>query len=871
MANELTGDFDVVAEFAIPAVNRLLAAMHRIGRFPHSAAMQVDDTPPRGPHRRPSAVEVVDALGDPIVDPGFIRTPIVAVGELSDATYSRFGGIVNIGDLIAQLPPIVPSHLKGRAQLQLSPPTVDVADGSKVKVRLQIMARYLPDAGTSPAAEFVLAVLEMTAPVNQVASQVARVLAIDIKANSVQVTFTPIWSSRPLSAEDLAGINLLIRNALKTSFQPSNITLPSTIQSLQVKALTSGAHAVAILLKTTGSGGNPGTVNNVFLGGGDDFAFAAGIDFVRSAFQPTIDQILSQPVPPVSFNISTLLGSIRVVYTITLNGASVDLENGRIVLTIKGHAHTGRTWLPDFDFTVRQLFTLQPDGATANLIVGDLSLDTSSWIVDRFRGAAVSALTGLRDRAIGDSGVAATVRRLLSAEENLGAFLRALLTPARRDEGLPLAPQHQLAYTNVTIIPSGIVLHGSLGVRGWPPAHVEFEQIPAQPRGPHDLPTSGPEYSAFKTWIPGGTIQSYEWKPLGQTQPGAIDEHKFVRLPPPTVSTVDLGIALTHGYAPMCLTVHGSRLSWSGPVVAQPVTATFCAFDSFPVVSGITGAVDDSGPLVALTRPAPNGLVEVVGHASAGSRASHRPRPNVIVHFADAKTARQLDRLADAVRESGRKEATTSIVAVFTKAEIAKTPYATGIVYTDDENAWERAFGSKVSSRPATIVVNPKGEVVWRHEGDIDAHQLAAALRKVLVGSIPVVTRTVKSNVSIGHPPPNFLFEFADGQQLALNKLTGTPIELVFWRSTSQPSVDAVLREKPAQKQDSGSLTLLAINDGEPADLARRVAAEHRLPGILVTDPRRAISSAYGVNAWPMRVAIDASGVVTELSYGRNI
>jgi hypothetical protein len=36
MANDLTGDFDVVAEFAIFAVNRVLAAMHRAQRIPHS-------------------------------------------------------------------------------------------------------------------------------------------------------------------------------------------------------------------------------------------------------------------------------------------------------------------------------------------------------------------------------------------------------------------------------------------------------------------------------------------------------------------------------------------------------------------------------------------------------------------------------------------------------------------------------------------------------------------------------------------------------------------------------------------------------------------------------------------------------------------
>ncbi|MDQ3242230.1 MAG: hypothetical protein M3Q09_00655 [Gemmatimonadota bacterium] len=46
MANDLTGDFDVVAQFAIPAVDRVLAAMHRIERFPHSIALRVDDNPP---------------------------------------------------------------------------------------------------------------------------------------------------------------------------------------------------------------------------------------------------------------------------------------------------------------------------------------------------------------------------------------------------------------------------------------------------------------------------------------------------------------------------------------------------------------------------------------------------------------------------------------------------------------------------------------------------------------------------------------------------------------------------------------------------------------------------------------------------------
>jgi peroxiredoxin len=873
MANDLTGDFDIVAEFAIHAVNRLLAAMHRIERFPHSASMHVDDTPAPGLHPKPSAVEVVDALGDAIVDSGFIRPPNLSVGAWSDvATYSRLGGIVNIDAVTAELPPLIPSHLKGRAQLQLSPPTIEVADssGSKVKVRLQIMARYLPDPGTSPLAEFILGNLEMTAPVNHVASQVANVLAIDIKANSVQVAFTPVWSSVPLSAQDRASIELLIRNALKTSFVPSNITLPSSIHSLQVKALTGGQHAVAILLNTGGAPGNPASANNVFLAGSDDFAFAAGVDFIRSAFQPTLDEILSRPVDPVKFNISGVVYTWHITYTITLKSAAVALENGRIVLTIKGHAHTD-SWPPNFDFTVRQLFTLQPDGATADLVVGDISLDTSSWIVDRFRGGALSALRTLRDRALAESGAAATVRRMLSAEENLGGVLRALLTPARKSVRTPLFPAYSLAYTRVAISPSGIVLHGSLGVRAWPPAHVEFEQIAWEGKGPHGIVSSGPAYSALKTWVPGGTIQSYEWKPFGQTQPGALDNHKFVRLPPPAVVGVaDAALSVIHGYAPLCLTVRGSRLSASGPVVAEPVTGTVCAFDSFPVVTGGVESADGGEPLVALTRPRPDGLVDIIGHASARETTPGFPRPNLLIHFADANSARHLDRLSDGLRDSGRTDAATSIVAILPKGDLTKVPYTPGIVYGDDEKPWERTLGTRIAARPATLIVDPKGNVVWHHEGETEGSQLVTALRKVLVGGIPPTTRTLKSNVRIGHPPPDFVFEFTGGQQLTLGKLAGTPVTLVFWRSTSQPSIDAVLRARPADGRGGAphEAILLAVNDGEAVDVARRAAAAHRLPGTLVTDPNRAISVAYGVSAWPLSISIDASGLITELRYG---
>src|SRR5262249_2054859 len=146
----------------------------------------------------------------------------------------------------------VPSKLQGRAQLQVFAPTIEVPDnsGKNLRVRLGMMSRYLPDPNTDSLAEFVRGELQLTAAVNQVTSQAASVVAIDIKADDVGVNFVPSWSSQPLSAANLAAVHLLIRNALKTSFLPSNITVPPD-RKMQFKTLLGPPGAVAVLLNMT--------------------------------------------------------------------------------------------------------------------------------------------------------------------------------------------------------------------------------------------------------------------------------------------------------------------------------------------------------------------------------------------------------------------------------------------------------------------------------------------------------------------------------------------------------------------------------------------------------------------------------------------
>ncbi len=881
MPNDLTGDFDVVAQFAIPTVNRILAAMHRFERFAHSMSFRVDDIeqPPGG--TRPSVEGVLDNLGGAATDH---RRPRRANGsarppETDNASFFAFDPVVNFPSAVLEIAPVVPSNLQGFAQLQLFPPTVEINDaaGKTVTVRIHVLARYFPDRNTSPMAEFVRGHLTITAPVSQVASQVGNVVEIDIKSANLGVGFAVDWSSRPLTAGDIAAIKLLIRNALTTSFLPSNTTLPPDVSHMQFKTMRAGGKAVAVLLDLDGGPSNPNSADKIILGSGDDFTVAVSSDFVHKAFQPTLDRFLSDGVDPVSFDINGLVHTWHITYTFTLNSADIALRDDEIVLTIKGRARTS-SWPPNFDFTVTQRFSLEPSGATARLIIGDISIDTSSWIINRFRGRAIDTMRRSRNRAIARGGTRRAIRDMLSADNTLGGFLNSLLVPPRPT---PTPPgEFDLDYTAVEISPSGIILRGALGISDWPPVHAEYEQLPSSNTSPVVAGIGGPTYSALNSWIPGGTVQSYEWKRFGQSGPGFIEENKFIfqklspglsteslaaaPAPAPALQPVVIEATPVIGYKPFCVTVRGTRISKSGPVTMQPVSATFCTVGAYPLLDA---RFDGQPPMVALTTRGADGGVRVEGHAAATSAVAGRPGPNLLVHFGDVGSAGSLELLVQSLRESGRIDAPTGILAVLPSKDLPRAAWVERITYAaDEDNLWARRFGADSGRRPLTLIVAPSGEIVWKHEGRLDAVDIAAALRKYLVSGTGVVAALQPAALRIGHRAPNFLFQHAPGRGVTLRKAAGKPARLVFWRRSSPESIEAVRADMRASA--GAEFLVLAINDGDAIDVASRVADENKFGAILVTDPARNISTAYGITVWPTIISVDANGVVSGIRQG---
>src|SRR5258708_2631386 len=334
MANNLTGDFDVVAEFALPAVNRVLAAMHQCERLLHSISVRVDDRPLPGPKvPYPTAVGVVDEYGDAIANHNQLGGKPVLPGTdpASDAILARLGAVFNPGELVATEGTITPSNLQGVAQLQLFTPTVSVPPQADfITVTTNVMVRYFPDKNTAPLAEFMRGDVVITAPMYKVASGRVHVLDIDFKATDAAISFTPSYTSKALSPEDLAAISLCLQNGLQTSFLPSSVTLPSSIADVQLKTLPG---AVAVLLNLNSHPAAVASVTNVFVGGSDDFAFAAGRDYVFNTLRPILDNVLSQPPQHI-----TITFGYHFSFAITLNSASFDLQPGKILLNIQAHA-----------------------------------------------------------------------------------------------------------------------------------------------------------------------------------------------------------------------------------------------------------------------------------------------------------------------------------------------------------------------------------------------------------------------------------------------------------------------------------------------------------------------------------------------------
>lgn len=895
MANGVVGNYDVVVQVSLTAIDRFLAVMHECQRFLHSTSGYVNDVPPPQPHLPPIVFTGVEtALGSAIADQRLIPrksfTGTVATNSLI-AIYRP--PIVNPGEFAP--PRIIPSNLSGQVQLQTFPPTVDVPDssGTNLSVTLNAMVRYLPDPKTAPIAQFLRGNLQIVAPLSQISTQVGNVLEFDIKANEVSVSFTPTYTSNALSLSDTVAINLAIQNALRTSFQPSSATLPRSVAALQFKTMLSGTQkAGALLLNLTSHSSTPASVQDIVLNATDDFAFAISPSYINSLLSSSIGQLTQ--FPPIG--VSEWPFSATYTISLTSPAPALNFTTGAMQLVINAHAHSSGSIFPSFNFRTVVSFGLNliPIDASgrlgaAELVLSKVSLDfTDSGvggdILDAILGAFKGSITNNIAAAVSNilnspdpNGIQATVRSQTNIDTQLGNLVNSMLTdPTTGDQPDP-SIKLQFSYSSVDIEPTAVILRGFEAVLAWADPYVEYDQIPSQPAtggglglgGGIVVTSTGPDYTALNSWIPGGTITQYVWSISynNQLYPFGVDPNKFVLLHSNDVveaddATVGGGASLPP-YTPLCLTVQGTRISMKSNGPATSVSATSCGYRRLPLpLLGLNLGDVESMPTIAMVRQGANGQIVVTGHTAP--QAAGRAAPNLLLHLADAKSAASLTTLTEALSKTQRSDAPTAVMAVVPTGHLEKLPFTSGIIYADGDAAWGHAFHLGKAARPLTAIVDPTGKVVWRHEGAIEQGALVAALTKMLVPTFVDSPKLLRPNVRSGQPAPNFLFEYSAGHTMPLSKLKGRRVALVFWRSGSAPSTQAIA----ALLQNGAQPLVLAINDGESVEHAHRVLAEKKISAISVADPGRKIATAYGVTAWPTIVTIDASGIISGVQIG---
>jgi thiol-disulfide isomerase/thioredoxin len=144
---------------------------------------------------------------------------------------------------------------------------------------------------------------------------------------------------------------------------------------------------------------------------------------------------------------------------------------------------------------------------------------------------------------------------------------------------------------------------------------------------------------------------------------------------------------------------------------------------------------------------------------------------------------------------------------------------------------------------------------------------------------IPAATPTVSPSLItpltaapapvLGAPAPDFSAADPDGALTALSDLRGKTVILNFWATWCEPCREELpLLEKIAGTYGD-SLTVIAIETGEPAHQVRAFSDSLGLEEIRVlTDPAGRIGGLYLVRGLPTTFFIDPAGVIRRIKIG---
>lgn len=887
MANKLTGSYDAVAQISRRQLNGLLASLHQNGasdqpplRLGHIGVLRVGDPKPTTPKlvrlRLRNWIRNFQSAGGPSnLDDFRARLAVNAppgAAKVFDEEFSK---------LERGRPARQPSKKpRGRVKLQLSSPTIILADGATSEATLltDVRAHYDPDSGAGEIAAAdhplhgeVRAAFELS--VLSIAS--GRKLSVRPSSKNSKIQFIAA-SGTGLTAAEVSRISGEVRDIVREKFTPEPVDLPPDFPFSEFKIIGSGANqVVALPIQVSDSPLPTGRIQNLDENFADSsgFAFAASKEYVEDLLQPLFDAV-STAVRDFKKEITigvTVFGiplSQTIKFTLQLkSGPSLEWESGRIKLSanLKLVVRPGA----DVSFKFTQKFKLALDASTQQVMLeadGDPSVNTDlpfNFLHEAFENEIKAA----RDDALSGGGVNDAVNQVFA-----GAKQKLI-------GGLKLFDESASAiFTTVKITKDGLIVRGEIGSGPRQAPVVQFSEI-----------DEGRAFSALATWIPGGKIDRYIWSWVGHSGKGrvklfsashksSIETHRFIFPKPAGMDPL----------GSVSLRIEGTQTGADG--LAVPIAA-----ESPPQLRDAFGTIVESPawwqPIAAPiwleeTKPGAKLKDLIAAHVAL---QSDRPQGrelahNTLIYFPDWRADEPLESVARAMAAMRRRKVSLVLIVVLpedaldsrrsdleVRLRAVSSRFAGRLMVTvDQEGGWSRAFA--VAERPSAHLVNARRQFAWNFWGDIEPAAMAAALDKHLLPAPAPRSHALQPKVSgCGcHGGPDIICEDERGERFALHRMRGRNVILNFFQSWSAPCIRELQRLQALQEKrpKGGGPYVVAFHGGNDEKAVADLRKRHGLTFPLVQDRDQVIARQYGITCWPTTIAINPDGSIGRMQLG---
>ena len=419
----------------------------------------------------------------------------------------------------------------------------------------------------------------------------------------------------------------------------------------------------------------------------------------------------------------------------------------------------------DYDLTVQQKLSLTLDVPSQHFslqAVGNLSLTGS--LPSEYKNRARKDLEKIRDDALGDA---------------QGVIQQALKSVKIEDGLKPFDASAKSKYLSVEIQPAGVVLRGTFTASQRPSVVADFAET-----------SDGKALTAFKSWIPAGTVEKYVWTWVSQDTSKPVlpwngiehqvsSKHRFLFKPQssglsPGTEQPPPRAALPWETYQMCLLVEGTQHR-ATPGIANVTGGQTCQIEQ-PDWLAVMPSWWDTLLLVPVwgPDPGPEGIVEnaIVGHINVhvGAQSAADAKTGCVIHFTDLQTAGSLSVVGEALGRSRHQDLSVPVVLVLPRGSFqeARSVLARKLgslprelrvplaVTEDYEESWTRTFSPTEGS--ATYLLKGDGELGWKSQGRLDAASLARAVDEHVTAGGRRRLRVIRMAVQPGDPSDRHKF-----------------------------------------------------------------------------------------------------------------